>query len=194
MPWPEFITTQFNLVNRFTTDESEYYGPFNTLLITLFPPTENFQVAPQLIHFEDSIDFMVIFVIMKGKVPVFFINVKAHVALDHASLRKEADDQMRDRFLYFAGHVPLPKLYGICALGTRFSVYEYHSDNRRLTPTRILPDLDFVSDFAPRERWNYDVMTPEGEAKFKQIVREIKEMAAALSENCTHYSFLLSLL
>ena len=194
MPWPDFVTTQFSLVNRFTTDDSEYYGPFNTLLTALFPPSEDFQVAPQFKRIKGSMDITIVFIIMKRKVPVFFLEVKTHLALDHAPSRKEADNQMRDMFLYFSsGSFPLPKLYGISALGTCFSVYEYHPDTRRLTPRRIIPDPDVVSDTAPQERWNHDVMTPEGEAKFKQIVGEIKEMAAALPGNCMHDSFLLSL-
>jgi hypothetical protein len=194
MPWPDFVTTQFNLVNRFTTDESEYYGPFNTFLTALFPPTENFQVVPQFKRIKGTVDIMIIFIITKRKVPVFFLDVKAHLALDRTYLRKEADDQMRDMFLDFSsGSLPLRKLYGISALGTRFSVYEYHPDTRRLTPRLILPDHNVVNDTAPRERWNYDLMTPEGEAKLKQIVGEIKVMAAALPGNCAHYSFLLAL-
>jgi hypothetical protein len=92
-----------------------------------------------------------------------------------------------------SGSFPLRKLYGISALGTRFSVYEYHSDTRRLTPTLILPGPDFGRDIAPQGRWNYDLMTPEGEAKSRQIVGGIKEMAAALSGTCTYCSFLSSL-
>ena len=192
-PWPDFVTAQFNHVNRFTTHDSEYYGSFNTLLATLFPPTENFQVAPHHIRIKDSIDFAVIFIIKKRKVPVFFLEAKTYVALNHAPSRKEADDVMRYVFLYFVENHPLRKLHGISALGTRFSVYEYHSDTRILTPWRILPDPDVLSDTAPQERWNYDVMTPEGEAKLKQIAEEIKVMAAALPGNCTRYSSLLSL-
>ena len=105
MPWPDFVTTQFNLIDRLTTDENEYYGPFNTFLTALFPPTEGFQVAPQFKHIEDSMDFKIIFVIMKRKVPVFFLDVKTYIALNHASLRKEADDQMRYLFLYFCESV-----------------------------------------------------------------------------------------
>lgn len=41
-------------------------------------------------------DFTVIYIIMKQNVPVFFLEVKTYLACDHASLRKEADDQMRD--------------------------------------------------------------------------------------------------
>ena len=57
MPWPEFVTTQFDIVNRSTTDESEYYGPFNTLLIALFPPTENFEVVPQFKRIKGALIF-----------------------------------------------------------------------------------------------------------------------------------------
>jgi hypothetical protein len=132
----------------------------------------------KFIRIENTIDSAVIFIITKGEVPVFFLGAKTYVALNHAPSRKEADDVMRDRFLYFSDHVPLRKLYGISALGIRFSVYEYHSDTRMLIRWRILPDSDVVNDTAPQERWNYDVTTPEGEAKLKQIVGEIKEMAA----------------
>jgi hypothetical protein len=153
MPWPDFVVTQFDLVNRFTTDESEYCGPFNTLLSTLFPATENYQVAPQFNRVKGSMNFAVVYIIMKRKIPVFFLEVKTYLAFDQDSSRKEADDQMRDGFLDFASEsLPLPKLYGISALGTRFSVYEYHPSTRVLTPQRILPHPDIVNDTAPRER------------------------------------------
>jgi hypothetical protein len=189
MPWPDFVTTLFNLVDRFTADESEYYGCFNSLLITLFFPAEGFQVVPQFRLIPDSVDFRTILVVIKQKVPVFFVDVKNYLALNHAPSRKQADEQIRLMFLDFSDGFPLRKLYGISAPGTCFSVYEYHSDTRRLTPSRMGPDPDIVIDTAPQERWNYDLMTPEGEARFKQPVGETKEMAAALSENCTHYSF-----
>ncbi|KAN0121354.1 hypothetical protein V8E52_003250 [Russula decolorans] len=186
MPWPDFVTTQFNLINRLTNDENEYYGPFNTLLTALFPPTENFEVSPQFKRIKGSIDFTIVFIIMKRKVPVFFLELIAYMESDrpHSGLRKVADAQIRDRFLHFSsGSLPLRKLYGISVLGTRFAVYEYYSDTRRLTPTLILPDHNIINDTAPQERWKYDLLTPEGEEKFKQIAGEIKEMAAAMSGN-----------
>jgi hypothetical protein len=192
MPWPDFVITQFDLVNRFTTDESEYYGPFNTLLTSLFPPSESYQVAPHFKRIRGSMDFAVVYIVMKRKIPVFFLEVKTYLAFDHDSLRKEADDQMRDKFLDFvSGSLSLPKLYGISALGTRYAVYEYHPHDRTLTPTRILPHPDIVNDTAPQERWKYDVMAPEGEAKLWQLVGEIKDMTTALSEDCKPYTFLL---
>ncbi|EDR05009.1 uncharacterized protein LACBIDRAFT_303720 [Laccaria bicolor S238N-H82] len=47
MPWIDTILEQFESVTRFTTDESEYYGPYNTLLTDLFPHTEHYEVMPQ---------------------------------------------------------------------------------------------------------------------------------------------------
>ncbi|KAI0253140.1 hypothetical protein BJV78DRAFT_244327 [Lactifluus subvellereus] len=38
---------------------------------------------------------------------------------------------------------------------------------------------DFVNDTLPQDRWNYDVMEPKGEGRLKEIVGEIKEIAAA---------------
>lgn len=123
MPWPEFITLQFELVNKFTTEESDYYGPFNALLNQLFPASEYYQIAPQFKRVAGSLDFTIIYLITRRRVPVLFIELKTYVAYDTDSARKAADDRMRDRVLDFtAGSIPIPKLYGLSVLGTRFSI------------------------------------------------------------------------
>lgn len=189
MPWPGFVVRQFELVNQFTTDESEYYGPFNTLLTTVFPPADNYQVFPQHTGLTGSMDFSVIYIAMKRKVTLFFIEIRTYLALEYGSLRNEVDEQMRDKFLEFSfENIAIPKLYGISALGTRFSVYEYTHATRTLTPPRIPLHPGIVTDTAPQERWNYDVMELEGEARFMEIVTEIKEMAADLNPNCKRIS------
>jgi hypothetical protein len=71
MPWGATILEQFELVNCYTTDESEYYGPYITLLTDLFPHIEPYQVVPQ---FKGPVtpgwvDFTVIYIIMKRKYP-----------------------------------------------------------------------------------------------------------------------------
>ena len=73
MPWPEFITFQFQLINEFTTHENEYYGPFNALLNDLFPASEYYQVVPHFERIAGSIDFTVIFLITRRKIPILFI-------------------------------------------------------------------------------------------------------------------------
>jgi hypothetical protein len=185
MPWPQFITLQFEVVN-------DYYGPFNTLLSELFPASEYYQVAPQLKRIAGSTNYSVIYIVTWHKVPVFFIELKTYVAYEKNSARAEADDQMRSRFLDFnAGSNPIPTLYGLSALGTRFSVYEYTVANRALTPTRILPHAELLTDTAPRQRWNLDILEPQGEARLKDIVGHIKAMVADLNNNCESFSLSL---
>jgi hypothetical protein len=104
----KFITLQF------TTDESEYYGPFNALLNELFPASEYYQATPQFKGDAGSIDFTVICLITKPKVPILFIEVKPYVVYDSDSSRKASDDQMRETVLdSTARSIPIPTLYGI---------------------------------------------------------------------------------
>jgi hypothetical protein len=82
MVWNEFILEQFDLVNRFTTDESEFYDPNNSLLGGLFLVAQHYQVAPQFKRITGSMDFSVFYI-----VPVLFIEIKTFLCLDHDSSR-----------------------------------------------------------------------------------------------------------
>src|SRR5882762_7608301 len=185
MPWGPTILEQFQLVNRYTTDESEYYGPYITLLADLFPHTDHYQVAPQFKGpvAPGSIDFTVIYIVMKRKVPVLFIKVKLYAHLQDIAKREKADNQMRDRFRELGSpNLPIPKLYGISAMGTCFSVYEYTKETNRVAPSSIPRDPDTVNDVAPQARWKYELLEADGEAKFRSIVTEVKAIAQAIGK------------
>ena len=151
MPFPETILKQFRSVNHSTTDESEYYGPYTSLLTDLFPHDENFQVVPQLKGptFLDTLDFTIIFVVMKQKVSVFFIEIKPYDDLQSNIRRGDADEQMRRRFRNLLGSLPTPKLYGASAMGTRLSIYEYTKATGILLPPAIARDLIVVNKCCP---------------------------------------------
>ena len=87
-------------------------------------------------------------------------------------------------FLNFTGaSISIPKFFGMSALATRFCFYEYSTPlDHSLTPLRIDSQPDFVTDTAPKERWNLDFSEPQGEARLKQVVRDInlREMVAGL--------------
>ncbi|KAG9223504.1 hypothetical protein PLEOSDRAFT_1088304 [Pleurotus ostreatus PC15] len=182
MTWSDSVVEQFSLVDLFTTDESDFYGPYNTLLFELFPANEHYQVSPQFKRITGSMDFTVLYIVSKRKVPVFFVEIKTYLALDKVSSRTEADDQMRKRFVEFAsGSVPTPKLVGLSAMGTHFSIYELTTANNQLLPVRIIPDPRFLIDTAPKEQWSYDILDPAGEAKMREIVEEVKAMSVDLN-------------
>ncbi|KAF8147892.1 hypothetical protein B0H34DRAFT_680070 [Crassisporium funariophilum] len=185
MPWIDTILEQFETVDRFTTDESEYYGPYNTLLTDLFPHTEHYQVTPQYKGpiTPGSIDFTTIYIVRKRKCPVFFIEINPFPHIDEISTRSKADQQMRDRYESFIGrNLFVPKLYGISAMGTRFSVYEYDKDTNALSPPSIPRHPTFVTDVAPASRWNYELLEDEGEQKMRELVSEVKRMCQDITE------------
>jgi len=184
MPWSDAIIEQFELIDRFTKDETEYYGPYNTLLHDLFPYEEHFQVIPQFKGsiIPGSIDFSTIFIVRKRKCPVFFIGIKPFTHLDTLSTREKADTQMRQTFFSLVNrNLVIPKLYGVGAMGTCLAIYEYSKESNRLTPRTIVRDPKYVTDVAPADRWTHELLEPAGEVKLKELVTLIKAMCADIA-------------
>lgn len=100
--------------------------------------------------------------------------------LQDVAKREKADNQMRDRFRELGSpNLPVPKLYGISAMGTCFSIYEYTKETNRVTPPSIPRDRD-SNDVAPQVRSNHKLLEADGEAKFRSIVAEVKAVAQAI--------------
>jgi hypothetical protein len=100
-------------MDLYTTEESDFYGLFNTLLFELFPTPERYPASPEFKHVEGSLDFTIQFIVRR-RVPVVFINVKTLRSLKALSARDGADDQMRRRFHEFT--VSTPTLYGLSSV------------------------------------------------------------------------------
>ena len=100
---------------------------------------------------------------------------------------------MRDGFVSIidGGNLVIPKLYGISAMRSRFSVYEYTKETNILLPPPIARDVMFVTDVAPADRWNYELLEENGELKTKTIFVSIKEMCAEFTK-CTSTSYIFS--
>ncbi|KAG6908250.1 hypothetical protein DXG01_005584 [Tephrocybe rancida] len=92
-------------------------------------------------------------------------------------LRAATDADMRSKFLKFVeGNIaPIEKMFGVCALGTRISVYEF-------TPAtgKILPVLKDDQDDALSE-WSLGLFDEAGEAKFKEVVASVESMAESIA-------------
>jgi hypothetical protein len=164
--------------------ENHWYGAYNTLLQYHFPWEKAFQIMPQqsvpslISPTPGMINFTTMYVVEMDFHPIFFVEVKVAAAFMKKSWRGGADDQMQSRFRNLQDDVILPKLYGISALGTRFSVYTFDENTREVTP----PPLDKVGvilyDYAPASRWEYNLMEPAGCAKFAALVETTKKMCA----------------
>ena len=96
---------------------------------------------------------------------------------------------MRKRFAsLISKNLAIPKLYGISVMGHRFSVYEYNKDMNTLLPPAIHPHELYMTDIAPAERWQYELLENDGEQALREIVAEIKEMCEAIAECSSIYS------
>jgi len=183
MPWADSILKQFEIADRYSTDETEYFGPYNTLLTDFFRHTEHYQVVPyyKAPITSDSTDFITRLIVRYMTSPVFFIDIKPVFHLDDISTRAKADEQIREQFKSIVGqNLVIPKLYGISAIGTRFSVYHYNKETRILSPPSVPRDSMQLADIAPVNQWNIDLLENAGEEKFKEIVAEIKAMCEAI--------------
>ena len=84
---------------------------------------------------------------------------------------------MRDQFVAIIGrNLVIPKLYGISAMGTRFSVYRYNQETNMLLPPSIARNAMYVTDIAPADQWNYELLEDAGEKKMRELVVEVKAM------------------
>ena len=192
---PSFVTNQFNIIDKRTTDQIDYSGPFNALLNSLFPASEDYQIALQSQRIAGSIDFTVMF-LLERKFPVIIVQVMTNVAYETPSSRKAADEQMRESIHDASIRLDaraMPKLYGLSFFGTRFCVYEYTHSSGTLTPRRIGVQPDIITDTAPKERWNLDILEEQGKTRLEEIVGDIKAMVNDCRNESSCYSFSLSL-
>jgi len=182
-PWPEYIHQSFN--SAIISDPggryvSVFYGPFNRLLNALFLFDGPYEIVPQFksTGTRESIDFVIIILVEVNRHPFFFIEVKPTASFPYDSKRKEADEQMRNRFMELRQDLNIPILNGISAFGTRLSFYKYDSATQ---PKRIIcsnSDILTDSDVAPLTWWDCDVLHPEGAERFRNAAKQVKEMCA----------------
>lgn len=79
----------------------------------------------------------------------------------------------------------LKTLYVVSALGTKLCFYSLDTKDDRadIVPKIILSDPHgtLLIDSAPADRWNYDILEPDGEHRLRQVVEEIMDGCAALN-------------
>jgi len=184
MPWDEFILEQFeSAIPLGEYDESQYYGPYNSLLHDLFPAKEHYMVVPQKRPRQlESVDFTTIFLIQRRGHPVFFVEIKATGHIRNDFSRSAADQQMRERVYALRNDIEIPILYGVSAIGTKLCFYKYTKSTRQLEPKRLNDNDTFVVDTAPRERWDVDVLTDEGERKFRDVIGDVKRICEQMGQ------------
>ncbi|KAF8804186.1 hypothetical protein BYT27DRAFT_7108114, partial [Phlegmacium glaucopus] len=176
------------------TIENKFYGLYDAILNECFPSTQ-FTVTPQYPTAEaqvggiGAINFAITYVIEPLNVnlesPVFFIEIKPPTHLSSIAARKDAENQVWNRFRQLAHLVQVPKLYGVSAMGRQLSYYTYKRASGAVEPAALADSIDVIIDTAPIERqamnpWDTNIMQEEGRTRFVAIVEEIKQMVLDL--------------
>jgi len=66
-------------------------------------------------------------------------------------------------------------LYGVSAFGRQLAYYTYERASGTVEPAAVV-DYSCISDYAPIETWDTNIMEEGGRAKFLAVVEEIKQM------------------
>ncbi|KAI6137420.1 hypothetical protein F5141DRAFT_996724 [Pisolithus sp. B1] len=178
MPWPDNVIRQFQMTPP-NPNDSDFYGAYNKLLSTLFPPDNDFTVAPR--HLKScspqSGDTIVFFEIVLGTRLVFILRPQAPADLTHKSSHQAADEEIIARLGALAEQYPIPTLHAVSAMGTRLCFYHVDTTNAPADtiPLGIPRHPIRVSDTVPKERWDCDVLDANGEARLRAVVDAIKE-------------------
>ena len=81
----------------------------------------------------------------------------------------------------FIDACPLPVLRGVSAFETRLCFYSITKVGL-VSPEYISAFPQYMTDTAPVNRWNYDILTNEGETELRRIVQVITTECTQLSQ------------
>jgi len=188
-PWSAKIIEQFSTIPP-NPRENDFFGPYNKLLSTLFPPV-SYTVAPRphsslnyVLGSYGVADFSIGFEVLLEDKTIFFMEIKEPQMLAFKSAREEADSHMRMRMADFGPDYPLDPLNGVSAFGTHLAFYSLDKQNR-IHPNYIRShDHGKETDVAPVDRWNSDILEDEGSQRFQDLVAEIKAKCNQPYEKC----------
>lgn len=124
------------------------------------------------------IDFTVIFVVRHPEKPVFFMEIKPEGSIHSRSARKGADRQMRARFGDFIESVDIVKFYGVSAIGANVCIYTQDRGTGYILPEFIPNDRRYSIDVTPANRWDLNVLTPQGEEMLRNVATHVKYIVA----------------
>ncbi|KAJ3507673.1 hypothetical protein NLJ89_g6174 [Agrocybe chaxingu] len=182
--WPTKVLRQFELVPP-NPEESDLYGAYNKLLNFYFPPDSDFSVFPRYLKagWKEPADYVFFFEILLENKPVFVLELKAPSAIKFLSTRSGADAQIRTRLGDLADHCPLATLHGVSSIGTKLCFYTIDKATMEVTPEQLMPHPNRVTDIAPANRWDCDILEPEGETRLNAVFQGITEKCGEIATN-----------
>ena len=91
-------------------------------------------------------------------------------------------EQLLNTMVLKPANCPLPTLHAISAMGTALCFYSLETQDQDavIIPLGIARHPTRIIDTAPKARWDHNLLTAEGEDKFRAVVDEIKRACETL--------------
>ncbi|KAF8585007.1 hypothetical protein K439DRAFT_1616347 [Ramaria rubella] len=181
-PWDPLICHGFNKIRESTTDESEWYGPWNMLLTHLFPYMAGLQVSPQhmLAGSLQAPEWTLVYFIAIEGIPLCVFEVKPAGHLHQLVRRQEAENQIYSHLdTLRRDTAQVPTIYGISCLGKSFVIYELDTGTNVITPARpTLQRGSGVVEYGPPPPtwWNMGVLTAQGQLRLEGLRDKIDKL------------------
>ncbi|KAK0465795.1 hypothetical protein IW261DRAFT_1124725 [Armillaria novae-zelandiae] len=166
------VLSRFARIPNDPSIKNKYYGVYNAILTDECFTEGIFFVEPQYalpvaqIGDVGAIDFVITFVVEVDDIPVPSLEIKPPTYLRLVSAKAEADSQMRSTFFHLYSLCRTPRLYGISAIGKRYSIYVMDTARDWRCRVRALPE----------SRWDLDITTEKGYERFMAVVADVKQM------------------
>lgn len=176
------LVHEFQMVPVTTQDESEWYGPWDSLLHRLFSPRDGFQIAPQhqISNLRGGPEWTVFFLIKHHlHVIACIVEIKPYYHYKSHKLRINAYEQLKDRLEIcledqIAEHTSA--IYGLSCIGPRFMVMKLNTRTERLQP-RLSEETTAkgIAKVAPKHWWSHQVLKKKGCMHLHRLVEEVKK-------------------
>lgn len=179
--WADYIVKRFNTIPQ-NSRENDFYAPYNKLLCSEFPVDSNYTVAPQsypIPSSRDSIDFVIEYLVLEDDLPVFVLEIKEPSKINFLSSRQEADLQIRKRLRDLVDKCPIDELNGVSAFGSQLSFYSINKNTLKILPRIIPQDIEMITDTAPIDRWNTNLLDEDGSVRLQDLFKNIKSRCSS---------------
>ncbi|KAF9008290.1 hypothetical protein BDQ17DRAFT_1349685 [Cyathus striatus] len=166
MPWTDkTVIFMLSGVSDTETIKEYFYPLYLRILYISFPVDQKFILFP---HCNITCVTNTVTPPLDDFIP--FIYVPTLLGDPHE--RKQADNEMRNRFRQFGVSLQISKLYGMCAFGTHICFYSYDRDTCTIIPA-LVKNTD---DGAPVDQWSLDILQKDGHLRLLNIVEEIRQI------------------
>ncbi|KAI8576840.1 hypothetical protein K450DRAFT_166908, partial [Umbelopsis ramanniana AG] len=176
--WDELTVERFRIAEEDRNRENSYYAPYNRLLSIVFPPNSRYTVEPVIhpIGTRKTIEYMVTMQLGHKIFPVLVVEIKSPDSLQSLSARREANEQIANRYASIGNQCPLEIFYAISAFGTMISIYTLDRSSGTIAPSYPPADHQRLNDNVPEDAWNIDILEENGANTINEVFTDVQRM------------------